>query len=214
MNPKLNVSDLFCLMYRSLLKPFLDFIFALFLILILSPVFVVVIILLYFFNQKNVFFLQARPGKNEKVFKIIKFKTMTDERDASGKLLPDELRLTGLGKFVRKTSLDELPQLFNVLKGDMSFIGPRPLLVQYLPLYNDEQKKRHLIKPGITGWAQVNGRNAITWEQKFIYDVYYVDHQSLILDIKIFLLTIKKVIKSEGINAAGHATTESFNGHN
>lgn len=201
-------------MYKNILKPIFDYTFSFLLILILSPLLLLLIILLYFFNQKNVFFFQSRPGKDERVFQIIKFKTMTDERDASGKLLPDELRLTGLGKFVRKTSLDELPQLFNVLKGDMSFIGPRPLLVSYLKLYNNEQKKRHLIKPGITGWAQVNGRNAITWEQKFIYDVYYVDHQSLILDIKIFLLTIKKVIKSEGINAAGHATTESFNGHN
>ena len=200
-------------MYKNILKPIFDYTFSFLLILILSPL-LLLIILLYFFNQKNVFFFQSRPGKDERVFQIIKFKTMTDERDASGKLLPDELRLTSLGKFVRKTSLDELPQLFNVLKGDMSFIGPRPLLVSYLKLYNNEQKKRHLIKPGITGWAQVNGRNAITWEQKFIYDVYYVDHQSLILDIKIFLLTIKKVIKSEGINAAGHATTESFNGHN
>lgn len=201
-------------MYKNILKPIFDYTFSFLLILILSPLLLLLIILLYFFNQKNVFFFQSRPGKDERVFQIIKFKTMTDERDASGKLLPDELRLTSLGKFVRKTSLDELPQLFNVLKGDMSFIGPRPLLVSYLKLYNNEQKKRHLIKPGITGWAQVNGRNAITWEQKFIYDVYYVDHQSLILDIKIFLLTIKKVIKSEGINAAGHATTESFNGHN
>lgn len=138
---------------------------------------------------------------------------MTDEKDGSGNLLPDELRLTNLGKFVRKTSLDELPQLFNVLKGDMSFIGPRPLLVHYLPLYNEEQKKRHLIKPGITGWAQVNGRNAITWQQKFIYDVYYVNNLSLILDLKIFLLTVKKVIKSEGINTAGVATTENFTGN-
>ena len=138
---------------------------------------------------------------------------MTDERDGSGILLPDELRLTKLGKFVRKTSLDELPQLFNVLKGDMSFIGPRPLLVHYLPLYNEEQKKRHLIKPGITGWAQVNGRNAITWQQKFIYDVYYVNNLNLLLDLKILFLTVKKVIKSEGINTAGVATTENFTGN-
>lgn len=138
---------------------------------------------------------------------------MTDQRDESGNLLPDELRLTNLGKFVRKTSLDELPQLFNVLKGDMSFIGPRPLLVHYLPLYNEEQKKRHLIKPGITGWAQVNGRNAITWQQKFIYDVYYVNNLNLLLDLKILFLTVKKVIKSEGINTAGVATTENFTGN-
>jgi len=200
-------------MYKIFIKPLFDFVFAFLLILILLPVFIIIIILLYFFNQKNVFFFQDRPGKNERVFRIIKFKTMTDEKDGSGNLLPDELRLTNLGKFVRKTSLDELPQLFNVLKGDMSFIGPRPLLVHYLPLYNEEQKKRHLIKPGITGWAQVNGRNAITWQQKFIYDVYYVNNLSLILDLKIFLLTVKKVIKSEGINTAGVATTENFTGN-
>lgn len=200
-------------MYKNFIKPLLDFVFALLLILMLVPVFVIIVVLLYFFNQKNVFFLQDRPGKNEKVFKIIKFKTMTDQRDEFGNLLSDELRLTKLGKFVRKTSLDELPQLINVLKGDMSFIGPRPLLVHYLPLYNDEQKKRHLLKPGITGWAQVNGRNAITWQQKFVFDVYYVRNLSLLLDLKIFLLTIKKVIKSEGINTAGVATTENFTGN-
>jgi len=200
-------------MYKSFIKPLFDFVFAFLLILILLPVFIIIIILLYFFNQKNVFFFQDRPGKNESVFRIIKFKTMTDQRDESGNLLPDELRLTNLGKFVRKTSLDELPQLFNVLKGDMSFIGPRPLLVHYLPLYNEEQKKRHLIKPGITGWAQVNGRNAITWQQKFIYDVYYVNNLNLLLDLKILFLTVKKVIKSEGINTAGVATTENFTGN-
>jgi len=200
-------------MYKSFIKPLFDFVFAFLFILILLPLFIIVIILLYFFNQKNVFFFQDRPGKNESVFRIIKFKTMTDERDGSGILLPDELRLTKLGKFVRKTSLDELPQLFNVLKGDMSFIGPRPLLVHYLPLYNEEQKKRHLIKPGITGWAQVNGRNAITWQQKFIYDVYYVNNLNLLLDLKILFLTVKKVIKSEGINTAGVATTENFTGN-
>ena len=200
-------------MYKNILKPIFDYTFSFLLILILSPLLLLLIILLYFFNQKNVFFFQSRPGKDERVFQIIKFKTMTDERDASGKLLPDELRLTGLGKFVRKTSLDELPQLFNVLKGDMSFIGPRPLLVSYLTLYNDEQKKRHHIKPGITGWAQVNGRNAITWEQKFIFDVFYVNNISFTLDLKIFLLTIKKVLKSEGINTIGVATTESFKGN-
>lgn len=200
-------------MYKSLVKPLFDFVFAFLLIVILLPVYFVIIILLYFFNQKNVFFFQDRPGKNERVFRIIKFKTMTDERDEVGNLLPDELRLTKMGKFVRKTSLDELPQLFNVLKGDMSFIGPRPLLVHYLPLYNDEQKKRHLIKPGITGWAQVNGRNAITWQQKFIYDVYYVENLNLILDLKILFLTVKKVIKSEGINTEGVATTENFKGN-
>lgn len=199
-------------MYRNIIKPFFDFSLSLILILILSPIFVLLIVLLYFFNQKNVFFFQERPGKNDRVFKIVKFKTMTDEKDESGNLLPDEFRLTKMGKFVRKTSLDELPQLFNVLKGDMSFIGPRPLLVSYLSLYNDEQKRRHLIKPGITGWAQVNGRNTISWEKKFEYDVWYVDHINFFLDIKILLLTVKKVIKSEGINTDGQATTESFKG--
>lgn len=200
-------------MYKNILKPIFDYTFSFLLILILSPLLLLLIILLYFFNQKNVFFFQSRPGKNERVFRIIKFKTMTDEKDQNGNLLPDEKRLTKMGKFVRKTSLDELPQLFNVLKGDMSFIGPRPLLVSYLTLYNDEQKKRHNIKPGITGWAQVNGRNAITWEQKFIFDVFYVNNISFTLDLKIFLLTIKKVLKSEGINTIGVATTESFKGN-
>ena len=200
-------------MYKNILKPIFDYTFSFLLILILSPLLLLLIILLYFFNQKNVFFFQSRPGKDERVFQIIKFKTMTDEKDQNGNLLPDEKRLTKMGKFVRKTSLDELPQLFNVLKGDMSFIGPRPLLVSYLTLYNDEQKKRHHIKPGITGWAQVNGRNAITWEQKFIFDVFYVNNISFTLDLKIFLLTIKKVLKSEGINTIGVATTESFKGN-
>lgn len=200
-------------MYKNILKPIFDYTFSFLLILILSPLLLLLIILLYFFNQKNVFFFQSRPGKNERVFRIIKFKTMTDEKDQNGNLLPDEKRLTKMGRFVRKTSLDELPQLFNVLKGDMSFIGPRPLLVSYLTLYNDEQKKRHNIKPGITGWAQVNGRNAITWEQKFIFDVFYVNNISFTLDLKIFLLTIKKVLKSEGINTIGVATTESFKGN-
>lgn len=200
-------------MYRNIFKPVFDFLLALVLILIFSPLIILLIVLLYFFNKKNVFFFQARPGKNEKVFNIIKFKTMTDEKDSSGQLLPDALRLTKMGRFVRKTSLDELPQLINVLKGDMSFIGPRPLLVHYLPLYNEEQRKRHLIKPGITGWAQVNGRNALSWQQKFIFDVYYVENQSFALDFKILLLTVKKVIKSEGINSAGQATTESFKGN-
>ncbi len=199
-------------MYRNILKPLCDFLLALSLIIVLSPLLVLIILLLYVFNQKNVFFFQDRPGKNEKVFRIVKFKTMTDQRDDFGQLLPDGLRLTKMGKFIRKTSLDELPQLINVLKGDMSFIGPRPLLVSYLPLYNEVQKKRHLIKPGITGWAQVNGRNTISWEKKFEYDVWYVDHLSFLLDLKIILLTVKKVIKSEGINTDGQATTESFKG--
>lgn len=201
-------------MYRNIFKPFFDFLSALVMIIILSPVFILLIFLLYLFNQGNVFFFQERPGKDEKVFNIIKFKTMTDQRDESGNLLPDAMRLTRLGKFVRKTSLDELPQLINVLKGEMSFIGPRPLLVHYLSLYNDEQKKRHLIKPGITGWAQVNGRNTISWDKKFEFDVWYVKHMSFFLDLKILFLTVKKVIKSEGINTVGQATTENFKGNN
>jgi lipopolysaccharide/colanic/teichoic acid biosynthesis glycosyltransferase len=200
-------------MYKNIFKPFFDFLVAFILILLLSPLFIAVILLLYFFNKKNVFFLQDRPGKYGKVFRIVKFKTMTDEVDDSGKLLPDEFRLTKMGRFVRKTSLDELPQLFNVLSGKMSFIGPRPLLVSYLSLYNKEQARRHLIKPGITGWAQVNGRNTISWEKKFEYDVWYVDHQTFFLDLKILLLTVKKVIKSEGINSEGVATTENFRGN-
>lgn len=200
-------------MYKNIFKPFFDFLVAFILILLLSPLFIAVILLLYFFNKKNVFFLQDRPGKYGKVFRIVKFKTMTDEVDDSGKLLPDEFRLTKMGRFVRKTSLDELPQLFNVLSGKMSFIGPRPLLVSYLSLYNKEQARRHLIKPGITGWAQVNGRNTISWEKKFEYDVWYVDHQTVFLDLKILLLTVKKVIKSEGINSEGVATTENFRGN-
>lgn len=200
-------------MYKNFFKPLFDFSFALVLIVLLAPVFILLILLLYIFNRGKVFFFQDRPGKNEKVFRIVKFKTMTDEKDEQGNLLPDELRLTKMGKFVRKTSLDELPQLLNVLKGDMSFVGPRPLLVSYLPLYNEEQKRRHLIKPGITGWAQVNGRNTITWKQKFIYDVYYVDHLSLALDLKIFWMTIKKVLKREGINTDGQATADDFKGN-
>ena len=201
-------------MYRDILKPIFDFSLALVMVILLSPVFILLIVFLYLFNQKNVFFFQQRPGKNERVFEIIKFKTMTDERDANGELLPDEFRLTRMGKFVRKTSLDELPQLINVLQGDMSFIGPRPLLVSYLSLYNDAQKRRHLVKPGITGWAQVNGRNAISWEKKFELDVWYVDHISLALDFKIILLTIKKVIKTEGNVSAGKKKKKNFEGSN
>lgn len=167
---------------------------------------------LFFLNNGKPFFIQPRPGKNEKIFKLIKFKTMNDKRDKLGYLLPDEKRLTVVGKFVRKTSLDEIPQLINVIKGDMSLVGPRPLLVEYLPLYNEEQKRRHEVKPGITGWAQVNGRNAISWEEKFKYDVWYVDHLSFILDLKILLLTIKKVFKREGISSTNAATMERFTG--
>lgn len=178
----------------------------------LSPIFILLTILLAVANSGNPFFTQIRPGKNARPFRLIKFKTMNDKKDASGKLLPDAERLTAIGKFIRKTSLDELPQLINVLKGDMSLIGPRPLLMEYLPLYNKEQARRHEVKPGITGWAQVNGRNALSWEQKFEYDVYYVDNCSFVLDFKVLIKTTGKVFISEGISQYGHATAEKFTG--
>ncbi|MDF2515218.1 MAG: lipid carrier--UDP-N-acetylgalactosaminyltransferase [Sphingobacterium sp.] len=201
-------------MYKNLIKRAGDFIIALIGILILSPIFIIVVVGLYFANNGKPFFFQSRPGKDGRVFKIIKFKTMNDRKDAQGNLLSDADRLTPIGAFVRKTSLDEIPQLINVLKGDMSLIGPRPLLVQYLPLYNEFQKRRHEVRPGITGWAQVNGRNAISWDQKFKYDVWYVDHVSFLVDMKIFFLTIKKVFVREGISAEGQATIEAFKGNN
>ena len=201
-------------MYSSFFKRLFDFTLATLGFILLSPVFLFVTIGLFFANKRKPFFFQLRPGKNEKIFKIIKFKTMTDEKDAAGNLLPDEKRLTALGNFVRKTSLDEIPQLLNVIKGDMSLIGPRPLLPEYLPLYNTIQKKRHHVRPGITGWAQVNGRNAISWEQKFEYDIWYVENISLILDLKILLQTVKKVFVSEGISAEGQATISAFKGSN
>jgi lipopolysaccharide/colanic/teichoic acid biosynthesis glycosyltransferase len=197
-------------MYLVFIKPILDFCLALFGILIALPILIITALLLAIANKGKPFFFQIRPGKHEKLFNIIKFKTMTDAKDVHGKLLPDNQRLTRIGSFVRKTSLDEIPQLFNVLKGEMSLIGPRPLLSEYLPLYNDIQKKRHQVRPGITGWAQVNGRNSIGWEEKFILDVWYVNHISFILDFKILLLTIKKVIRSEDINTKGFATTIPF----
>ena len=200
-------------MYRGFIKPFLDKIFALFLIILFLPIMLIVSILVYIWDGKPIFFTQERPGYKGKIFKIYKFRTMTNEKDENGKLLPDEKRLKGIGKFIRSTSLDELPQLFNVLKGDMSFVGPRPLLVKYLPLYNDRQKKRHNVLPGITGWAQVNGRNAISWEQKFEYDVWYVEYISFLLDIKILWLTFLKVIKRDGVNSDTHATMEEFKGN-
>lgn len=199
-------------MYKTLFKRTFDFLAALIGLTLLSPIFMVVVIGLYFANDGKPFFFQARPGKGGKIFKIVKFKTMNDKRDSEGNLLSDAERLTSIGAFVRKTSLDEIPQLINVLKGDMSLIGPRPLLPQYLELYNAEQKRRHEVKPGITGWAQVNGRNAISWERKFELDVYYVDHLSLTLDVKIFFLTIKKVFVREGISQEGEATMEVFKG--
>lgn len=199
-------------MYQKYFKRLFDFLIALIALLLLSPVFLLVTFGLFFANNGTPFFLQTRPGKNEKLFRIVKFKTMNDKKDNEGNLLSDAERLTTIGRFVRKTSLDEIPQLLNVLKGDMSLIGPRPLLVQYLPLYNAAQKQRHNVRPGITGWAQVNGRNAISWEQKFAYDVWYVEHCSLLLDLKIIFLTIKKVFVSEGISQQGQATTTKFEG--
>ncbi|WP_343320967.1 sugar transferase [Sphingobacterium multivorum] len=201
-------------MYKLFLKRLIDFIVALLALLILSPIFVIVTIGLYFANDGKPFFFQARPGLNEKIFKIIKFKTMNDKKDKNGNLLPDADRLTPIGAFVRKTSLDEIPQLINVLKGDMAIIGPRPLLIQYLPLYNAMQRRRHEVRPGITGWAQVNGRNAISWDRKFELDVWYVDHVTFLTDLKVFFMTFKKVFKSEGISAEGHVTIEPFNGNN
>ncbi|TCV10503.1 lipopolysaccharide/colanic/teichoic acid biosynthesis glycosyltransferase [Sphingobacterium alimentarium] len=201
-------------MYKGFFKRFLDFSVALFSLILLAPIFLVLVIGLAIANSGKPFFYQKRPGLNGKIFEIIKFKTMNDKRDKDGELLPDAERLTAIGAFVRKTSLDEIPQLINVLKGNMSLIGPRPLLVQYLPLYNEFQNRRHEVRPGITGWAQVNGRNAISWDQKFNYDVWYVEHISLILDLKIFFLTIKKVFVREGISQDGQATMEVFKGNN
>ncbi|CAZ97896.1 Exopolysaccharide production protein [Zobellia galactanivorans] len=177
------------------------------------PIILLVVLFLGIANRGSIFFVQKRPGKDGKIFTILKFKTMNDKKDASGNLLPDEKRLTSAGKFIRKTSLDELPQLLNVLKGDMSLIGPRPLLVSYLPLYNDYQRRRHEVKPGITGWAQVNGRNAISWNKKFEYDVWYVDHISFPLDLKILFLTVLKVVKTDGISSDTSATMELFTGN-
>ena len=199
-------------MYKTLLKPLLDFTAALTGILLLSPIFLLVTLGLFVSNNGKPFFFQLRPGKNGKIFKMVKFKTMSDKTNKDGNLLPDAKRLTKIGSFVRKTSLDELPQLFNVLKGEMSLIGPRPLLPEYLPLYSEEQNRRHEVKPGITGWAQVNGRNAISWEDKFKYDVWYVDNASFLVDMRILFLTIKKVLGSEGINSETTATMEKFKG--
>ena len=202
-------------MYKHFFKRLIDFFLSFLGFIIISPIFLLLWIWLSIANRgAGALFFQERPGKNEKIFKVIKFKTMNDRRDASGNLLPDAQRLTKVGKFVRSTSLDEIPQLLNVIKGDMSLIGPRPLLVQYLPLYNETQRRRHEVRPGITGWAQVNGRNAISWEQKFEYDVWYVDHVSLSLDFKILLKTIRKVFKQEGISSDTSATMEAFKGNN
>ncbi|EAL1433259.1 undecaprenyl phosphate N,N'-diacetylbacillosamine 1-phosphate transferase [Campylobacter coli] len=200
-------------MYEKWIKRIFDFVLALFLLVLFSPLILITALLLKI-TQGSVIFTQNRPGLNEKIFKIYKFKTMSDERDEKGELLSDELRLKAFGKIVRSLSSDELLQLFNVLKGDMSFVGPRPLLVEYLPLYNEEQKLRHKVRPGITGWAQVNGRNAISWQKKFELDVYYVKNISFLLDLKIMFLTALKVLKRSGVSKEGHVTTEKFNGKN
>lgn len=200
-------------MYKNIVKPFFDKLVAVLFLLIFSPLFVATVLLLFIFNRGKVWFLQPRPGKNGAIFTIIKFKTMTDERDHNGNLLPDDQRLTWIGKWVRKTSVDELPQLLNILAGQMSFVGPRPLLVDYLPLYDVQQARRHEVKPGITGWAQVNGRNAISWQQRFALDVWYVDHISFMLDVKILALTLIKVIKAEGVSSKTSQTMEKFTGN-
>jgi undecaprenyl phosphate N,N'-diacetylbacillosamine 1-phosphate transferase len=203
------------MIYKIFLKRTIDFLASLIGLIVLLPFLVIIVLALYLNNEgAGIFFTQSRPGKNGKVFKLVKFKTMNDKRDASGNLLPDADRLTKTGRLVRSLSLDELPQLINVLKGDMSLIGPRPLLVKYMSLYNKEQARRHEVRPGITGWAQVNGRNAISWEDKFKLDVWYVDHVSFILDVKIILMTLKNVIQRKDISATNHATMEAFKGSN
>jgi len=202
------------MLYKRFFKRFFDFIIALIGFIIISPLFLLLWIWLSIANKgAGAFFLQERPGKHEKIFKVIKFKTMNDKRDENGNLLPDSERLTTIGRWIRSLSLDEIPQLINVLKGDMALVGPRPLLVQYLPLYDEVQHRRHEVRPGMTGWAQVNGRNAISWQEKFAYDVWYVDHLSLSLDIKILLKTVEKVFKREGINSQDNATMEPFKGN-
>ena len=202
-------------MYKHFFKRFLDFWISLIVLILISPILLVITIWLHFANKgAGAFFFQERPGKDAKIFKVIKFKTMTDERDAEGNLLPDEQRLTKVGRFVRSTSIDELPQLINVLKGDMALIGPRPLLVQYLPLYSQEQARRHEVRPGISGWAQCHGRNAISWREKFKLDVWYVDHVSLMTDLKVIFITIKNVLMRKDINSATAVTMEAFNGNN
>jgi undecaprenyl phosphate N,N'-diacetylbacillosamine 1-phosphate transferase len=201
-------------MYPDSIKRLFDLLFSSIAFVILLPLFLLLCLFLYFRNNGRPFFLQVRPGFHEIPFKVIKFKTMTDAKDSEGNLLPNHLRITNVGKFLRKYSLDELPQLINVIKGDMSLVGPRPLLFKYIPLYSEEQRKRHLVKPGITGWAQVNGRNAISWTKKFEYDVWYVENISLLLDLKIFIMTVLKILKSEGINAGENLTMPPFNGKN
>ena len=201
-------------MYNRVIKPIFDFILVLALIVLFSPIMLVTAFVIYFGVSNSFIFTQIRPGLNERAFKIYKFKTMSEEKDKNGELLEDKLRLKGVGKFIRKLSLDELPQLFNVLKGDMSFIGPRPLLMEYLDIYSDRQKRRHDVKPGITGWAQINGRNAISWKEKFDLDLWYVENISFMLDLKILFLTFFKVLKQDDISSNTHITTEKFNGKN
>ena len=202
-------------MYRHFFKRFFDFWISLIALIVLSPILLIVTLWLHFANKgAGAFFFQERPGLHGNIFKVIKYKTMTDERDAEGSLLPDEKRLTKVGKFVRSTSIDELPQFINVLKGDMALIGPRPLLPEYLPLYSKEQMRRHEVRPGISGWAQCHGRNNISWTRKFEYDVWYVDHLSFLTDLKVIFITIKKVLQRADINEEGEATVEDFNGHN
>ncbi|OIQ23509.1 sugar transferase [Lacinutrix sp. MedPE-SW] len=201
-------------MYKAIIKPLLDFFSALFILIMISPIFIILLILLFINNNGKPFFTQPRGGKNNKVFRVIKFKTMNDKKDANGELLPDNIRLTKVGSFVRNKSLDELPQLLNVLKGEMSLVGPRPFMSEYLEIYTDYQKRRHEVKPGITGWAQVNGRNSISWQQKFELDIWYVDRQHFLLDIKILFLTLLKIIKPTDVNQEGEATMVKFNGKN
>ena len=201
-------------MYKIFIKPAIDFLLALIILCLILPALILLAVILSIQNFGNPFFKQIRPGKNGKLFTIYKFKTMRDTRDDQGNLLPDNQRLTAIGKIVRKLSLDELPQLWNILKGEMSFVGPRPLLPEYLPLYNLEQQKRHWVKPGITGWAQVNGRNAISWQQKFEYDKWYVEHQSFKLDIKILFMTINKIFHTQEVNASNQITMDRFDGNN
>lgn len=200
-------------MYTRFLKPFFDKLSALLVLVLVSPILFIVLVILAISNKGHIWFIQTRPGKNGKLFDVIKFKTMTDEQDSNGVLLSDEKRLTGIGKFIRKTSLDELPQLVNVIIGNMSIVGPRPLLVEYLALYNAQQQRRHEVKPGITGWAQVNGRNTVAWKERFELDVWYVEHISFWVDVKILLQTVNKVFRAEGINSANAATMERFKGN-
>ncbi len=209
-----SISKILERVYIYFMKRLLDFSVSLTVLILISPIFIILILFLSIANNGKPFFIQKRPGKHEKIFSILKFKTMNDDKDSEGNLLPDKDRMTKIGTFVRKTSLDEIPQLINVLKGEMSLIGPRPLIIEYLPVYNEEQKKRHNVRPGITGWAQVNGRNSISWKQKFEYDVWYVKNCSFLVDLKIIGLTLKKVIKKEDVNLSKEMTSEWFNGTN